>query len=665
MKKIFTVSLLFIVSIIYSGYSRSQVANDSRVLLQGFYWDCNVGNEWYNIINNHAQEIADAGYDMIWLPPPSKGSSGMGYLPTELNDLSNNFGSYDEHLTMITTLNNLGVEPIADIVINHRAGSTNWLDFTNPTWGTSSITSNDEVWSESDYSGITDRGSYDTGENYEAARDIDHSQQWVRTEIITWLTMLKDFGYKGWRYDLVKGYDPAYIEEYNDATSPTFSVGEYYDSDKQNVQDWIDGTSFASTAFDFPTYSTVKAAIKDNNYSYLAYEGAPSGLISWSPANSTTFIENHDTPRYDSDNDVLTSDNVGMAYAYLLTHPGVPTVYWPHWYDWGVEEEINTLIQVRKDNGIHSQSIVSIQQATTDVYAAIIDDKVAVKIGSGSWSPEDTEYTLVASGNNYAIWSKSSETVVNDDTLTLMWQTSNSTPYIYYWNVDGSTNNPVAWPGTLMTESETFPGWYECTINGSSANVIFNDGNGTQTDDLLGISDSDCNTADKTVWWDDSQWIDNNCTTYTTISFDANGGTGSMSDITVESGTTTTITANAYSMDGYLFTGWCNTADGSGDWYQDEEEITTETEALTLYAQWSITTQINKISQHYNFYPNPAKDYIQLDGITNCRIILFNINGTVILDQIATTNQLDISHLPNGIYILSMNNNLQKLTIQK
>ncbi len=666
MKKIFTVSFFFLISIIYSGYGKCQVANDARVLLQGFYWDCNVGNEWYNIINSHAQEIADAGFDMIWLPPPSKATSGMGYLPTELNNLSNNFGSYTEHQAMINTLNNLGLEPIADIVINHRAGSTNWLDFTNPSWGTSAITSNDEVWNESAYSGISDRGAYDTGENYEAARDIDHSQQWVRNEIITWLKMLKEFGYKGWRYDLVKGYDPAYIKEYNDATSPSFSVGEYYDFNKQSVQDWIDGTLFASTAFDFPTYSTVKAAIKDNNYSYLAYEDAPSGLISWSPANSTTFIENHDTPRYDTDNNVLTSNNVGMAYAYLLTHPGVPTIYWPHWNDWGVKEEISTLIKIRKSNGLHSQSIVSIQQATANVYAAIIDDKVAVKIGSGDWSPSDVNYTLVASGNNYAIWSNSSESNhVEEGSLTLMWQTSISIPYLYYWNLNGNSNNPVAWPGTLMTASESFPGWYECTISGSSANTIFNDGNGTQTADLENISDIDCNTSDKRVWWDGSQWIDNNCTTYATISFNANGGTGSMTDVTVESGTTMALTANEFSMFGYLFSGWCDTSDGSGSWYIDEEEITT-TEDLTLYAQWSITTQVNRITENYNFYPNPAKDFIRFDGIeSDSRIILFNINGVVVFDQIVNINQVNLSHLPNGIYILSINNKLQKLTIQK
>ena len=28
-----------------------------------------------------------------------------------------------------------GVEPVADIVINHRDGTTNWAGFQNPEWG--------------------------------------------------------------------------------------------------------------------------------------------------------------------------------------------------------------------------------------------------------------------------------------------------------------------------------------------------------------------------------------------------------------------------------------------------------------------------------------------------------------------------------------------------
>lgn len=462
----------------------AQQANDSRILLQGFYWEAHDAKAegWYNHVSSRASEISAAGIDMIWLPPPSDAGSDEGYLPRELSNLSNGYGSSSEHLAMLSNLNNQGIEPIADIVINHRVGSTNWVDFTNPTWGTWSITNNDEVWSQPEYQGL-ERGNGDTGSNYDAARDIDHTNQGVRDGIKAWLGELKSAGYKGWRYDLVHGFSASYINEYNTASGASFSVGEDW-NDKQHIQDWINGTGTTSTGFDFPTYYALKAAIKDNNYSYLAFnEGGnlqASGLIGWSPGQSTTFIENHDTPRYDSNNNVLNGSNVGHAYAYLLTHPGVPTIYWPHYFDWGAKSEIDALIAVRKNNGITSTSTLQIIQATSSVYAALIGGNVAMKIGGGNWSPAEagwsdaSAYILQASGNNYAVWAKGgtgnlapsvSVTPAGPHSSATSFQVnitatddSGVTPTIYY-TTDGSepsnTNGQSSTSGNVSYEATT------------------------------------------------------------------------------------------------------------------------------------------------------------------------------------------------------------------
>jgi hypothetical protein len=42
-------------------------------------------------------------------------------------------------------MNSRGVYPIADVVVNHRNGTTGWTDFTNPTWGCETICSNDDA----------------------------------------------------------------------------------------------------------------------------------------------------------------------------------------------------------------------------------------------------------------------------------------------------------------------------------------------------------------------------------------------------------------------------------------------------------------------------------------------------------------------------------------
>lgn len=483
-----TYCLIF--AFLHSFLITAQRENDDRVMLQGFYWEsaANNPNNWYNIVNNLSQEISDIGIDMIWLPPPSDAGSLEGYLPRELNNFENNYGSLQAHLDLLNALNSKGIEPIADIVINHRVGSTNYVDFTNPEWGTDAITSNDEVWSVPEYFNTNPRGSYDTGTSYEAARDVDHTKTYVQNSIINFLNNLKNIGYKGWRYDFVHGFDNYYYTLYNGATNPTFSVGENYNSSKQVIQDWIDGTG--STAFDFPTYFTLKSVIRDNNYSYLANNGEASGGIGWDPRNNTTFVENHDTPRYDTPNNVLNSGNVVQTYAYLLTHPGVPCIYWPHLFDWGdaVKGEISDLIAIRKNAGIHSQSNVTINTAQNGLYAAIVNGNnydVAMKIGPNDWSPSGSNWSLVASGNNYAVWTNSDDTTDDDnDTSTFKVYTQDYAT-IYSWDDNLNATNG-AWPGTTLNNEGN--GWFSATVTGSCSNLIFSNNGGNQTDDLFTCS---------------------------------------------------------------------------------------------------------------------------------------------------------------------------------
>jgi uncharacterized repeat protein (TIGR02543 family) len=73
--------------------------------------------------------------------------------------------------------------------------------------------------------------------------------------------------------------------------------------------------------------------------------------------------------------------------------------------------------------------------------------------------------------------------------------------------------------------------------------------------------------------------------TQATVTFDANGGTGTMDALPVTVGETVKLTANAFTRDGYTFAGWNTKADGTGTAYADLAEVEV-TEDLTLYAQW-------------------------------------------------------------------------------
>ena len=70
-----------------------------------------------------------------------------------------------------------------------------------------------------------------------------------------------------------------------------------------------------------------------------------------------------------------------------------------------------------------------------------------------------------------------------------------------------------------------------------------------------------------------------------TITFNANGGSGTMSALSVKEGASQKLTANSFTRTGYIFTGWNTKADGSGTSYTNGQTIT-PTSNLTLYAQW-------------------------------------------------------------------------------
>ena len=152
------------------------------------------------------------------------------------------------------------------------------------------------------------------------------------------------------------GYRANWVALYNKRTHPTFSVGEY-DWDKQPEQrGWVWYTATrpgdladTSSVFDFFTMFT----LKDHKGSYDALYGFGSGPgllgdttdnVPWKER-AVTFLENHDTgyrtnedgtPQQGHERDNFANNwEVEQGYAYILTHPGVPCVYWKHYFEWG------------------------------------------------------------------------------------------------------------------------------------------------------------------------------------------------------------------------------------------------------------------------------------------------------------------------------------------
>ncbi len=424
--KLFLKNLLLIVffsiSFFTAKVNAQSVANINDIMFQTFGWDVHqqkiVSDEGglYNFINNRASGYAVAGFNVLWLPPPSKSTGGVGYIPTELFDFSlTSYGTEAQLRAMLTTLNTSSprIHPMADIVVNHRGGTTNWTDFTNPTWDCKSITSTDEANFRT-IVGVKPCGTNDTGDDFDGGRDLDHTNIQVQNGVKEFLNRLKGLGFDSWRWDVAKGFAPRYFGDYITASSPYSSVGEFWDGNRNTLKSWVDGTGGKSAAFDFDLYYDLIEAVNNGNYGRLAggYPGL-AGIFGYADK-TVTFVDNHDTFVKGS---IITSDNIMKGYAYILTHPGVPCVFFPHYYGGTYRKEgvtvvytaneiaINKLMAIRKATGINAYSSVVVSNAG-NFYSAIIDNKVAVKIGPGNWDP-GAGWVLNTFGTDYAVWSRS------------------------------------------------------------------------------------------------------------------------------------------------------------------------------------------------------------------------------------------------------------------
>ena len=89
-------------------------------------------NTDWNEIAAKMPELAEAGYDSIWLPPPTKGSGGLsvGYDLWDRSDLGSKdqrgsvrtrYGTEAELLRLIETAHRFGIRVYLDNVMNHNA----------------------------------------------------------------------------------------------------------------------------------------------------------------------------------------------------------------------------------------------------------------------------------------------------------------------------------------------------------------------------------------------------------------------------------------------------------------------------------------------------------------------------------------------------------------
>ena len=400
------------------------------VMLQVFYWNSYDGNasttkygrtRWIDLLTDAA--AINANFDVVWFPPSAGPTGcGVGYSAKQYSNQESDWGTKTTLTNLITALHKGNTKVLADVVLNHRGNLTNWCDFWTDyfgSYGTFTLTqkhivSNDECFtntSSSCYGASTsDRGAYDTGTNFDGARDLDHTSDYVQNwakAYTQWL--LNTMNYDGFRYDMTLGFHGRYLKMYNEAANPYMSVSELWDSmdrQKRHLQECDSNTMI----FDFQAKYSLKGIV-EGSYGKLnaskVYEGFRKyGLERY----SVTFIDNHDT--FDrggayGDNqfsgsdltNATTKDHILQATAYILMMPGVPCIFWPHWKSY--QSETNELIAVRKRAGIHSESKVLEEESGLYKYSATIQGhrgKVIVRLGKNRSTEVPEGFELAVEG---------------------------------------------------------------------------------------------------------------------------------------------------------------------------------------------------------------------------------------------------------------------------
>ncbi|MBQ3741087.1 MAG: starch-binding protein, partial [Prevotella sp.] len=512
MKKLFTSVLMAVMPLLLM--AQGWPANYGGVMLQSFEWDGYDATKWSALTAN-SDELSQC-FDLIWVPqsgfipgdPASTPARSMGYNDVYWLKQDSYFGTETELRNMISTFKSKGTGIIADVVVNHKNGASNWTDFPNEskngytlTWNPLENICNTDEYNRSDqvkYGYAT--GEADTGDDFDGCRDLDHTNSKVQQNIITYQKfLLNDLGYAGIRLDMVKGYGGEYTKIYNQATNPTFSVGEYWDGDYNAVMNWVNATGKTSAAFDFPLKYIINEAVGNGNYGALSNKG-----IAGDPNNSrysVTFADNHDTGQ-DGNGSRLTKD-WSAANAVILAMPGTPCIWIKHY---NVDKtSIKAMIFARRAAGVHNQSSIVEQQESNGGYIIRTrgtNGDVYVQLGGATNNGTPSGMKQVAQGDNYKFFCTSSLDITTPHKPGSITPTPTPTPdptpsnvTVYFKNTQGwssvncyayiDDSNNGEWPGAAMTYDADITvngskGWWKYTLPTGleNSNVIFNgDGN--------------------------------------------------------------------------------------------------------------------------------------------------------------------------------------------